>query len=202
MQETPGSVRSPAGGHGNPPQYSCLDNPMDRGTWWSPVHGVKKESYMTEHAILTPSLTLLLRRWAGGVAAGPSRGQSPSVSLMYQGSGMRRDSGGSAPLLLQTEHLGPRHIWVLRPNTQRDCIRRWLLGGQVRARGCRPRERDQCPRERRPEEAPLSFSQEDSVRRQLPGDQEGRPHPAPNVPTPRPRHPGSSGEISISVKVH
>lgn len=171
---------------------------MDRGTWWSPVHGVKKESYMTEHAILTPSLTLLLRRWAGGMAAGPSRGQSPSVSLMYQGSGMRRDPSGSAPLLLQAEHLGPRHIWVLRPNTQRDCIRRWLLGERVRARGCRPRERDQCPRERR---ALLPFSQEDSGRRHLAGDQEARPHLTPNVPTPRPRHPASSGEISISVKV-
>ena len=29
----PGSGRSPGGGNGNPPQYSCLENPMDRGTW-------------------------------------------------------------------------------------------------------------------------------------------------------------------------
>ena len=29
----PGSGRSPGGGHGNPLQYSCLENPMDRGTW-------------------------------------------------------------------------------------------------------------------------------------------------------------------------
>ena len=29
----PGSGRSPAGGHGNPFQYSCLENPMDRGAW-------------------------------------------------------------------------------------------------------------------------------------------------------------------------
>ena len=28
------------GGHGNPLQYSCLENPMDRGTWWATVHGV------------------------------------------------------------------------------------------------------------------------------------------------------------------
>ena len=32
--------RSPGGGHGNPLQYSCLENPMDRGTWWSIVHRV------------------------------------------------------------------------------------------------------------------------------------------------------------------
>ena len=35
-----GSGRSPGGGHGNPLQYSCLENPMDRGAWWATVHGV------------------------------------------------------------------------------------------------------------------------------------------------------------------
>ena len=34
--------RSPGGGHGNPLQYSCLENPMDRGAWWSTVHRVAK----------------------------------------------------------------------------------------------------------------------------------------------------------------
>ena len=36
----PGLGRSPRGGHGNPLQYSCLENPMKRGTWWATVHGV------------------------------------------------------------------------------------------------------------------------------------------------------------------
>ena len=36
------SRRSPGGGHGNPLQYSCLENPMDRGAWWATVHGVSK----------------------------------------------------------------------------------------------------------------------------------------------------------------
>ena len=36
----PGSGRSPGGGNGNPLQYSCLENPMDRGAWWATVHGV------------------------------------------------------------------------------------------------------------------------------------------------------------------
>ena len=36
----PGSGRSPGGGHGNPPQYSCLEIPMDRGAWRATVHGV------------------------------------------------------------------------------------------------------------------------------------------------------------------
>ena len=38
----PGSGRSPGGGHGNPLQYSCLENPMNRGAWWATVHRVTK----------------------------------------------------------------------------------------------------------------------------------------------------------------
>ena len=38
----PGLGRSPGGGHGNPLQYSFLENPMDRGAWWTTVHGVTK----------------------------------------------------------------------------------------------------------------------------------------------------------------
>ena len=38
----PGLGRSPAGGHGNPLQCSCLENPMDRGAWWVTVHRVTK----------------------------------------------------------------------------------------------------------------------------------------------------------------
>ena len=37
-----GSGRSPGEGNGNPLQYSCLENPMDRGAWWATVHGVAK----------------------------------------------------------------------------------------------------------------------------------------------------------------
>ena len=36
----PGLVRSPGEGNGNPVQYSCLENPMDRGAWQAAVHGV------------------------------------------------------------------------------------------------------------------------------------------------------------------
>ena len=36
----PGSGRSPGGGNGDLLQYCCLENPMDRGAWWTAVHGV------------------------------------------------------------------------------------------------------------------------------------------------------------------
>ena len=38
----PGSGRSLGEGNGNPLQYSCLENPMDRGAWWATTHGVTK----------------------------------------------------------------------------------------------------------------------------------------------------------------
>ena len=38
----PGLERSPGGGHGNPLQYSCLENPMGRGAWWAIVHRVAR----------------------------------------------------------------------------------------------------------------------------------------------------------------
>ena len=38
----PGSGRSSGKGHGNPLQYSCLENPMDGGAWWATVHGLQR----------------------------------------------------------------------------------------------------------------------------------------------------------------
>ena len=38
----PGLGRSPGEGNGNPLQYSCLENPTDRGAWWATVHGVAR----------------------------------------------------------------------------------------------------------------------------------------------------------------
>ena len=37
-----GLRRSPGGGHGSPLQYSCLENPVDRGAWWTTVRGVAR----------------------------------------------------------------------------------------------------------------------------------------------------------------
>ena len=49
-----GSGRFPGGGHRSPLQYSCLENPMDRGAWWATVHGVAKSltqlKWLSTHA--------------------------------------------------------------------------------------------------------------------------------------------------------
>ena len=43
MGSVPGSGRFPGGGHGNPFQYSCLENHMDRGAWQGTIHGVTQD---------------------------------------------------------------------------------------------------------------------------------------------------------------
>ena len=48
MGSIPGSRRYPRVENGNPLQYSCLVNSMDRAAWWATVHGVMKELDMTE----------------------------------------------------------------------------------------------------------------------------------------------------------
>ena len=48
VSSVPGSGRSPGEGSSNTLQYSCLEHSMDRGAWWATVHGVAKESAMTQ----------------------------------------------------------------------------------------------------------------------------------------------------------
>ena len=44
--------RSPGGGNHNPLQYSCLENPLDRGAWWATVHGItKSQTGQSTHGI-------------------------------------------------------------------------------------------------------------------------------------------------------
>ena len=51
MGSIPGSGRSPGGGDGNPLQYYCLENPLDRGAWWATVQSRKEldTTNVTEH---------------------------------------------------------------------------------------------------------------------------------------------------------
>ena len=62
----PGSGRSPVGDNGNPLQYSCLENPIDRGDWQSAVHGVPKSQTRLSDSTHTQAgnlLTLNLLQW-------------------------------------------------------------------------------------------------------------------------------------------
>ena len=45
----PGLRRSPGEGNGNPLQYPCLENPVDKGSWWASVHGVENEQLTHTH---------------------------------------------------------------------------------------------------------------------------------------------------------
>ena len=62
MDSIPGTGRCPGEGNGNPLQYSCLENPMDRGVWWTIVHWVIKGQTLLKqiagtHAhVYTPTL--------------------------------------------------------------------------------------------------------------------------------------------------
>ena len=65
----PGLGRSPGEGNGNPLQYSCVENPMERGAWWATVHGVARvghdlatkpppgASFSSWHIVHTQSVT-------------------------------------------------------------------------------------------------------------------------------------------------
>ena len=66
----PGLGRSPEGGHGNPHQHSCLENPMDRGAWWAAVCGVAKcQTRLSDWARQFPDqgLDLWPLHWQHGV---------------------------------------------------------------------------------------------------------------------------------------
>ena len=62
MGSIPGLGRSPGVGSSDPLQYSCLENPMDRGAWWAIVHGVAKELDMTEQLSTHISFPAFLKR--------------------------------------------------------------------------------------------------------------------------------------------
>ena len=58
MGSIPGLERSPGVRNGNPLQYSCLENPMDRGAWWSIVHRVAKSQTRLSYWACTGTMSL------------------------------------------------------------------------------------------------------------------------------------------------
>ena len=70
LSSIPGSGRSPGEGNGNPLQYSCLENPMDRGIWWVTVHGVPESwTWLSDWYLFLAVLGLCCRTGFSLVAA-------------------------------------------------------------------------------------------------------------------------------------
>ena len=85
LSSIPGSGRSPGEGNDNPLQYSCLENPMDRGDWRAAVHGVSKsQTWLSDshlHFHISISMWLLLAPLTVIAGDGPGWVQSSSPSL-------------------------------------------------------------------------------------------------------------------------
>ena len=79
----PGSERSPGEGNGNPLQYSCLENPIDRGAWWATVRGVTE---LDKTKRLTNQLIICLRPVFPSVSSLKERKKVLSCLLMNLGS--------------------------------------------------------------------------------------------------------------------
>ena len=63
----PGSGRSPGEGHGNPLQYSCLENAMGRGAWWATVQGLKESDTSDKRPQIAKTI-LRKKNRAGGTS--------------------------------------------------------------------------------------------------------------------------------------
>ena len=77
LDSIPRPAKSLGGGHGNPLQCSCLENPMDRAAWWATVHGVTKESDTTEQ--LNNNNILICHRISGRTF--PQQSLKPKASV-------------------------------------------------------------------------------------------------------------------------
>ena len=113
MGSIPGSGRSPGGGHGNPLQYSCLENPMDKGAWWATVYS--KESTCNAG---DPS-------WIPG--SGRSTGEGIGYSLQHSW----------ASLVAQlVKYIGNQLWWVSWDKHERGKKRREPFGEELEIQIC------------------------------------------------------------------
>ena len=133
----PGSGRFPGGGNDNPLQYSCLENPMDRGAWWATVHGVSRSR--TRLKRLSTQLLRNGHKWGGSAPLGVL--WHPLLSQWTWG-------GSMEALSLDCQHLQATHPppwrvlilslgWVLKtkwrasPNTSWPSSRKVVWSSQV-----------------------------------------------------------------------
>ena len=78
ISSIPGLERSPGEGHGNPLQYSCLENPMDRGAWQATLNGVTK-SQTEAHQVLLSMGFSRQEHWSGLPCPSPGDLSNPGI---------------------------------------------------------------------------------------------------------------------------
>ena len=100
----PESGRSPGGGHGNPLQYSCLENPMDRRAWWTPVHRVPK------------SRTRLY--WFNTHARTHLEGTTESLVVIECPGEIRKELGANPTLISHSEYVQGIPAWYTGQSMQ------------------------------------------------------------------------------------
>ena len=105
----PVSGRSPGGGHGNPFQYSCLENPMDREAWWATVHRVaKSRTRLKQLSLARPKLKASASQWqtrprSTGLGEG---GEKKKNSLWHSYSSGNEDTPAGYSVFLNVQSWG------------------------------------------------------------------------------------------------
>ena len=112
----PGLGRSPGGGHGNPLQYSCLENPTDRGVWQAIVHGVTKS-----------------RTWLKRLSIAHTHTSSSSQGKLQQKDRGRHET---RPLRLKPHFSDPAPSPMSGRHALMSWDHLWLPGERLPARGC------------------------------------------------------------------
>ena len=108
----PGSGRSPGGGYDNPLQYSCLENPMDRGTWWVRVHGVA-ESDMTEYTHMLAFIHTQIYFLWGRDKVNPQDGDVKDEEVVMESgrNSQKNPKIWSRDMVILVQRYGPK-IWI------------------------------------------------------------------------------------------
>ena len=103
----PGSGGSPGEGHGNPLQYSCLENPMDRGAWWATVHRIiKSQTWLKQ---------LCMQNATRGKGKPMSKGWLTSLPWQLEGKSVDRLREGAtcrSSIVSADSHLEIGHVVV------------------------------------------------------------------------------------------
>ena len=137
---TSGSGRSPGGWDDNPLQYSCLENPMDRGAWWATVHGVAKSRTQLKRLSINETKTHGQR--SNHLSDSNRRGSLSCAHLIADGI---RDFSSLASILTRQRHEGSMDwrawYWTQIPPIQpfavfTNDVYVYMLGGMAGSASC------------------------------------------------------------------